>query len=576
MDYMNLGITSRKTGLRVKQTINKDEYSMENIDEFFADDDDSTIGSRRRSRRTSLLGNLKQLPVPSLPAQMFMDEDGFRIPSSAPQVRKQFLPSGQRTPTDTQYDDFSIPQQVDGSFLSPIQDFPGDEIPTEQVPQKKRKERPHGTTYTTNYEVPNEVEHGGNDSTIMLTPNARAIDDYRDVPDLVDDNETTRDNTSFNTSDNALLEDEMDDDFEFQSAEEEDREYVDSVSRRGSSSSSSSESSGEEKNDSDPDSADDDAALSRRDKNNKMYYDNESSSSDVLDSDDEYIQQQAKDLLTADDHMVGSMRRSKRVRVPPLEYWRNEKVVYKRKSDKPILEIDKIITYDHEADEEDAKLSRKKTNTKTKARPYNYIPTGRPRGRPKKNATAQNLLNQDPNQPIKAKIESGDLENSEWLKHGILQSNVNVSTDKKGNEIVAFAPGLAQSEQPKETEYENFTLAVMFDKHRELFASGTLVLPVEGRKESSDSFNAFITFYVIQGIVEILLSENKFICTEGSSFQVPAFNSYAFVNIGRNEAKMFFVQVTVPEDFDGSDNKTRESSSPTLGSSSSNMSLTSP
>ena len=53
MDYMKLGLKSRKTGIDVKQDIPKDEYSMENIDDFFKDDETSLISMRRKSRRKS-------------------------------------------------------------------------------------------------------------------------------------------------------------------------------------------------------------------------------------------------------------------------------------------------------------------------------------------------------------------------------------------------------------------------------------------------------------------------------------------------------------------------------------------
>ncbi|AAS50785.1 ABR015Cp [Eremothecium gossypii ATCC 10895] len=572
MDYMNLGITSRKTGLRVKQSIRRDEHSMENVDDFFAEDDESTVSSRRQSRRTSLLSDLKPHLSGAGAAHLFLDEDGFRIPSSAPQPRKQAAWS-QRRQTETELDEY--PPLDPG--LPPIEDA-FEEEPVAAGKYTGNGTPPYGTKYATRYDIPREEDSDVEESTIRLTPTKPTDDDYRDVPGLVDDNETTRDNTSFNTSEHALLEDEMEDDYEVDSADEEDGEYVDAVSRAEDSSAS-------EHDDSDDSSASDadDAGLSRQNQRSKNGYMGDSDS-EVLDSDEEYIQQQAKQLLPSglDGGRSTGIRRSKRVRVPPLDYWRNEKVVYKRKSDKPVLEIDKIITYDQEEEEDEEEVRPKKKNPKTKARPYNYIPTGRPRGRPRKNAPQPATNNNEPNRDLLLKLENGEISNGEWLKHGILKGTVNISADKKGNEIVAFAPGLSQSEQVQESEDEKFTLAVMFDKYREMFASGMLILPVDGMKSVSDSYNAFITFYVVQGIVEVTLSENKFICTEGSSFQVPAFNTYAFQNAGHNEAKLFFVQVTVPENFDGSNGAAVDlqetSSRRTTGHSlsSSDMSLTTP
>ena len=60
MDYMNLGVTSRKTGIEIKKGIRKDEFSMENVEEFFKDEE-SYISVRRKSRKSSLLPFSKQI-----------------------------------------------------------------------------------------------------------------------------------------------------------------------------------------------------------------------------------------------------------------------------------------------------------------------------------------------------------------------------------------------------------------------------------------------------------------------------------------------------------------------------------
>ena len=83
------------------------------------------------------------------------------------------------------------------------------------------------------------------------------------------------------------------------------------------------------------------------------------------------------------------------------------------------------------------------------------------------------------------------------------------------------------------------------DRHREHFASGKLKLPKGGNKKLGDSLHTFMTFYVIQGITEVTISKTKFVATTGSTFQIPSFNKYSFKNIGNNQAKMFFVQVSI-------------------------------
>lgn len=543
MDYMNLGVTSRKTGIRARDNIEKDEYSMENVDDFFKEEEESFINTRRKSRRSSLLPGLRNsrqerniLP-PSLTVQAGFDRDGFKIPSTVP-VQTPLGPSAEKS---LNLDDF--PQIDDYDAGDNVQHEGLQSPPSLQDSGLKRKK------YTADYDLDLTTD----DASIHLTPPRESIDkeeSYKDVPDLIDDAETTRDNTTFNTSDNALLEDELDDDYEVES--EEDAEYIEGMSALENGNSSSDEDSSSESG-SDVDSFEDDAALSRR----KGHSYTGDSPSEVYDSDEEYIQSQAPKLLN-DESLIkpGGLRKSTRVKVAPLEYWRNEKVVYKRNPSKPVLEIDKIITYDNDDQDEEEEVQKNK-KTRVRARPYTYIPTGKPRGRPKKHPSSvmgpSGSMAGNPNYQLIHKANTGELPHSEWLKHGILQATVNVSNDRKSDTIVAFAPDLAQAEQSKDTEDDKFSLAVMFDKYREHFASGMLKLPVGGKKKMSDSHDAFITFYLVQGIVEITLSGNKFICTEGSSFQIPAFNTYGFENNGKNEAKLFFVQVTVSESLGGDD-----------------------
>lgn len=547
MDYMNLGVRSRKTGLNVKQNLEKDEYSMENIDDFFKDDDTSLISSRRKSRRSSLLSALPNANIVSTPIieqQQLHPRDNkeFNVPLNAfgPKIKTSQIPQytqrqspqssshqnvlGTIKEDEIHYDDYEIDNYSSVS---------NQEIQT-HLPQPK---------YTTEYDE--HISQG--DPSIRLTPEKLQNKDlYKDVPDLIEDDEDTRDFTSLNTSENALLEDELDDDYRIES--EEDGDYVEGESSFDDVEGNDDDGESSDNADSDDSNSDQTKTFNAHPRTTYGYQDN--SPSEVYDSDEEYIQNQAPHLIEKDSALrLNGTRRSNRVKIAPLEYWRNEKVVYKKKSGKPVLEIDKIITYDHNDDEDEEEELRgnrkKKKKSFTRVRPYNYIPTGRPRGRPKKQRTSTDLGN--PNTELLDEIHSGNVPSAEWLKHGILEANVNISIDRTSDEIIAFAPSLAQSEQTKETDEESFSLEIMFDKHKDHFASGMLKLPTRGKKKLSDSYNAFITFYVVQGIVEVSLGGTVFLGTQGSSFQIPAFNKYAFENMGNDEVKLFFVQVTVPE-----------------------------
>lgn len=531
MDYMHLGVRSRKTGINAKQGLEKDEYSMERIDDFFSEDSTSQInGDRGKSRRSSMLSLLSGGgPSGSFPSDLEHQQQSTSPSRRTSRLHRFSLPENDTIQEEEPVDDNNVPS----AYQSPP--------PSLRPPHLSPSDR---------------VEEPLDGPSIRLTPEKST---NRDVPDLIQDDEDTRDYTSFNTSENALLEDEMDDDYE--AVIEEDRDYVEGESSLEKSSSdddssSVSNSGSDEEDTSMAKSEEDEGALTTVPSRQAYGYDG--LPPEVYDSDDEYIQKQVPELdqhsLVADGN---GLRRSNRVKVAPLEWWRNEKVVYKRKSNKPTLEIDKIVTYDKnddEDEEEELGIGRKKHNKKktttTRTRPYNYIPTGRPRGRPKKHK-ASNMISDgadNPNIDLLDEIKQGKIPQGEWLQHGILEANVNVTANRQKDEIIAFAPNLSQSEQIKETEDEHFSLEVMFDAHKEHFASGILKIPLNGKKNLSDSYNVFITFFVLQGVLEVSLSGNTFITTEGSSFQIPAFNEYAFENRGNNEVKMFFTQVTISMD----------------------------
>ena len=228
--------------------------------------------------------------------------------------------------------------------------------------------------------------------------------------------------------------------------------------------------------------------------------------------------------LIIDEPHADRIRRSTRVKVPPLEYWRNEKIIYKRKSSKPVLNIEKIITFDDDDDDADNRTDKKSTTNKS---------------RPK--ATKQNISNN----AISKKIKYDEIPGGEWLNQGMLQMKVRTEKDTNEKEkIIAYAPHVAQVEKTINKGDEKFTLGILFDEHKKRFASGHIKLPVNGYKKPQNSYNTFITLFVMEGMVEVTLNGDTFLSVPGSSFQIPNFNKYSLKNQGKKDAKLFFVQVT--------------------------------
>lgn len=500
MDYMNLGVTSRKTGIEIKKGIRKDEFSMENVEEFFKDEE-SYISVRRKSRKSSLLPFSKQI-LPQELAEPSRRSSNV-LPPSVPTINEEHdeeLNGG---------DAYELPDEAQ-DFDASIQNYsspPRDRLKSSQGERVQRRAGLDKQRYEPNYKRDDESIH---DVAIPQTPPSDyGNESYRDVPDLVadEDDELSRGNTTFNTSDNALLEDELHQGRVIQSEEDEDRDYFENPSEDSKGSSSEGEDLV-----SDASSITTPTLVRTNNKSSLLHYagvDNrnkpEARQVTTDDSDEDFIQEQAHALAKeAEFSRPNGLRKSNRVKIAPLEYWRNEKIIYKRKSTKPVLEIDKVITYEHDDDddEEEEKMRRKK---RPKNPPYNFSGSGKSRGRPRKNQQKSGISPSDKNlnESLLSKARSGQVQHSEWLEQGVLRGPVKLSSDQRleGEENLAYAPNMAQSEQHRVTEEEKYSLAVLFQTPSTL-ASGILTLPIGCRKKIAKSNNAFINFYLIQGVIE--------------------------------------------------------------------------
>lgn len=89
---------------------------------------------------------------------------------------------------------------------------------------------------------------------------------------------------------------------------------------------------------------------------------------------------------------------------------------------------------------------------------------------------------------------------------------------------------------------EYFKVGTLFDQDCEFCGGGVIELPFDARKAVKSNHDTYFIFYVICGKVEVILSRNTFVVTEGCSFEIPMGNYYQFHNVGDVTAKMMFVQ----------------------------------
>lgn len=269
--------------------------------------------------------------------------------------------------------------------------------------------------------------------------------------------------------------------------------------------------------------------------------------------DSDYIPIKNEDCKLAESNVP--LRRSTRIKVPILDYWRNEKIVYKRRSARPELDIFKIITYENENNDS---INQKKDTRNKKRNGVTVDNESYDRNQflspVENNSQRRKQIKVDYsylNSKIQKKISSSGNKDIEWVSRGVFEGTIkekSITEDKleSKKEILAIAPDYIDNERMYYQNNNNYKINILFDSQKDYFASGFMTLPINGQKTLSTIDNIYIIFHVLKGCVEVTISDNnKFVCMKGSTFQIPSYNSYSLVNKGNIAVKLHFVQVTV-------------------------------
>lgn len=230
-----------------------------------------------------------------------------------------------------------------------------------------------------------------------------------------------------------------------------------------------------------------------------------------------------------------STRRSSRVKIPPLAFWRNERAVFEKNKNDIVPTIKEIIT----VDEPTEKTSRNSTRKSSRANSKTRIKTFK-----KLNPVNESDEEVNENNEDELKVQNGELKGSEWLKNGFLKVDTfeGHGSDIKSNRLIAWGPGTENYSNSIITKEDNFKLAILFDKNREFIAAGMMSIPPNGVKSLKSTDTTYFVFYCISGIIEVTLSGNVFLIKKGCSLEIPMGNFYQFINKGKNDATLFFVQ----------------------------------
>lgn len=227
------------------------------------------------------------------------------------------------------------------------------------------------------------------------------------------------------------------------------------------------------------------------------------------------------------------LRRSKRTRIAPLAFWRNERIVYTRAIENvhdrecplvndikkiPLQEIREVVRMPHLE-----KKKRSKSNHRQKSR----------------------VITSKTKQSPQVRIHQGltDSKRSEWIKERLLA--LRVFEGANNNTIVrtvAWAPFEGSHRDSVNTDSEKLELVTLFSNDRGFTAGGIIELPTGGFKSQRNSLDSMYTFHVINGDIEINLNEDRFEVVGGCSFQIPCSNNFAFKNLASDISRLFFVQ----------------------------------
>lgn len=203
------------------------------------------------------------------------------------------------------------------------------------------------------------------------------------------------------------------------------------------------------------------------------------------------------------------LRRSKRTRIAPLAFWRNERIVYGRAHDNidpdttlaqdianiPLQEIESVV---HCPEPEIRIRARKSDGTRLHA-------------------------------------------GSEWQVLRTLDAEI-VKDGTSVEHRVAYTSHGADFEAVIGPD-DDYEIAALYSNGDEQKASGLLEFKEDGQKLPRNSGDCLITFFVVIGELQVKLNDTRFVVLRGCTFEVPRGNLYSFKNIASGVSRLFFVQI---------------------------------
>ncbi|ORY72568.1 Mif2/CENP-C like-domain-containing protein [Leucosporidium creatinivorum] len=218
---------------------------------------------------------------------------------------------------------------------------------------------------------------------------------------------------------------------------------------------------------------------------------------------------QAKKRMREVEEDEEGVRRSSRQRLQPLEYWRNERVVYKRRQSG--IAIEEVVRIPKPPAES---LASKKKNGGG--------------GGPRSGSTKVRVKS-EPAPPEEEGVDDAtDPDGIVWSWEG----NAEVSRR------IAFT---AKMVDPRPTYNNKFMFQKIYTE-LDYLAGGILQIPAGAEKPTKPAKDNSYMFYCIEGSVSVVVHRTRFAIGPGATFFVPRGNSYSISATSNRDVKLFFTQ----------------------------------
>lgn len=247
-------------------------------------------------------------------------------------------------------------------------------------------------------------------------------------------------------------------------------------------------------------------------------------------------------VLKNTDGDAPDVRRSTRIKMPPLQFWKNERIVYTlaSKDNTEYPEIKEVVQRNDTPKDHHITASRKK-RPKSRISMTSSTPAKR-RKKTKYGRIYNSDENYDSEDERAANTVLGKANNVVFNKSlsGDVQSYSLEPDDELPTKYVPMAWGREFNnwQTVPDTMYR---LAPMYNDPESGATCGIFAFEPHGEKPTKSTHESDCFFYVISGAFQVSIAETLFTILRGGTFVVPKGNLYSITNITSCESKLFFV-----------------------------------